>query len=182
MRQEQNERRREAQLLRIADHSHQAHPLDRYEQHKIILAVTQYFSEHYQEPIAIPGLGKQLGISLLHIETAFDVHKGKTANQALLEYRLNRLCDQMGKDPSQDINTQISQCGLGSNENHPLACFAQTNHHFIACFGIDLIEYHQQCFLAAAARLQRTPPDSDDDLHGIEPGDNRLLTRFHRPA
>ena len=99
-------------------------------------------------------MSKQLGISILHIETAFDLYKGKTANQALLEYRLNRLCDLMSKDPSQEISKQINDCGLGAEVDPRVASFEETNLQFIACFGIDLIEYHQQCFLAKAARMQ----------------------------
>ena len=143
-----------------------------------------YFSEHYHEPFTIPELSRHVGISLLHIETAFDRCKGKTTNQALLDYRLNRLCDQMGHDPSADINVQICRCGLNAEANHALAAFAQTNHQFITCFGIDLIEYHQQCFLAEAARVQRLGSHDQghgDDVMAGSPAINLLLTRFHRP-
>ena len=145
----------------------------------------QYFSEHYHEPFTIPDLSRQLGIALLHIETAFDRCKGKTTNQALLAYRLNRLCDQMGHDPSADINTQISQCGLNAEANHALASFSQTNHQFINCFGIDLIEYHQQCFLAEAARQQHQDSQYEqqpDEVVADTPHINLLLTRFHRSS
>jgi AraC-like DNA-binding protein len=165
---------------------HDPHPLESYEQHKIILAVVHYFSEHYNEAITIPGLSKQLGISLLHIETAFDLYKGKTANQALLEYRLNRLCDLMSKDPSQEIGEQIKDCGLSAKVSPWVASFAETNTQFIACFGIDLIEYHQQCFLAKADRLQSqkhtiSTNDADNEAEriGSPQRDTLLMTRFH---
>lgn len=150
-----------------------------------MLAVLHYFSEHYPEPITIPGLSRQLGISLVHIEIAFDVHKGITTNHALLEYRLNRLCDLMHRDPSCEISVQINQCGLGSGPKSALADFHRTNHQFIASFGIDLIAYHQQCFLAQAARLQRDGNRINavaDALVGSPSRENRLLTRFHHPA
>lgn len=150
-----------------------------------MLAVLHYFSEHYPEPITIPELSRQLSISLVHIETAFDVHKGITANHALLEYRLNRLCDLMHRDPSCEVSIQINQCGLGSGPNTTLADFHRTNHQFIASFGIDLIAYHQQCFLAQAARLQRDRNHKNtvaDALVGSLSRENRLLTRFHHPA
>ena len=95
---------------------HRPHPLDAYEGHKILIAVHRYFAEHYRNPIVIPEISQSLGISLIHIETAFDLHKGLTATQALLEYRLNRLCDHMHRDPSEEIGVQIDRCGLGSGQ------------------------------------------------------------------
>lgn len=141
-----------------------------------MLAVVQYFSEHYTEPITIPGLSRLLDISLLQIETAFDRCKGKTTNQALLDYRLNRLCDLMGHDPSADLNMQISQCGLAS--------YPRTNQQFSTCFGIDLIEYHQQCCLAEAARLHHNQSHGVEQVEeavGATASTNQLLTRFHKP-
>ena len=141
-----------------------------------MLAVVQFFSEHYTEPFTIPELSRLLDLSLLQIETAFDRCKGKTTNQALLDYRLNRLCDLMGHDPSADLNLQIRQCGLAS--------FPRTNHQFSTCFGIDLIEYHQQCCLAEAARLHRAQSQGvqpADEVVGAAGSTNQLLTRFHNP-
>ncbi|NDD46528.1 MAG: hypothetical protein EBZ24_14385 [Synechococcaceae bacterium WB9_4xB_025] len=60
-----------------------------------------------------------------------------------------------------------------------------TNEHFIQNFGIDLVEYHQQCCLAEIARLQRDQERgarSIDQLEVVPPSANQLLTRFHRPA
>ncbi|MEY3749735.1 MAG: hypothetical protein RLZZ11_873 [Cyanobacteriota bacterium] len=159
--------------LTLPIHSH--HPLGQLDSHAIVLAVTEYFAAHYPEIITIPHLSHQLGISLLHIETAFDSYKGKTTIQALLEYRLNRLCDRMAKEPSSEIRLQIQDCGLES--------FLRTNTDFIEQFGIDILEYHQQCFLAAADRLlhqsaPQTTAIEDDQI--LEPKSNRLLTRFHQ--
>lgn len=176
---DQNQRRTEDQLLHL---THQAHPLETFEQQRIVLAVIHFFSKHYHEPITIPDLSRPLGISLLHIETAFDLYKGKTAYQSLLEYRLNRLCDLICRDPSQEIAQQISHCGLRTTPGSDASSFNETNHRFIACFGIDLVEYHQQCFLATAARLQhqahRDSPE-DDEFLGDIPRVNVLMTRFH---
>ena len=131
-------------------------------------------------------MSKQLGISTPQIETAFDFYKGKTANQALLEYRLNRLCDLMSKDPSQDIGEQIQYCGLNANLSSWMAAFAETNHHFIAYFGIDLVEYQQQCFQAKAARLQpqhhSRQDNTSDERISSHPGETLLMTRFHTPG
>ena len=52
--------------------NHHAQPLDAYEGNKIVLAVHHYFAEHYPDPIAIPEVSHNLGISLVHIEAAFD--------------------------------------------------------------------------------------------------------------
>jgi AraC-like DNA-binding protein len=154
---------------------HEPHPLASLDRHTIILAVTQYFAEHYQESILIPQISRQLGIPLIHIEIAFDSYKGKTASQSLLEYRLNRLCDQMIKNPSSEIIELIGNCGLGS--------FDPTNTMFIQKFGVDLVEFHQQCFIAAATRLrwnqERGGDQRKEELIG-EHKPNRLLTRFHQ--
>jgi hypothetical protein len=80
-------------------------------------------------------MSSNTGISLVRIETAFDTYKGKTAMQALLEYRLNRLCDLMAENPSGEIHSQIQWCGLEE--------FANTNDAFIAHFGIDIVEFHR---------------------------------------
>ena len=160
-------------------------PLDRYEGHRIILKAIHYFSEHYAEALTIPKLSRDLSISLIHLETAFDLLKGKTAHQALIDYRLSRLCDQMSHDPSAHIGQLLARCGL-QDEGHSLfSAFHHANEAFISCFGIDLVEFHQQCCLAELARLQRPQgPVSDDSapLHGTPSDQTRLMTRFHRPA
>lgn len=178
----QTEGRKEVQLLHLA---HSSHPLETFEHHRVVLAVIHYFAENYHETIAIPEVSRVLGISLLHIETAFDLYKGKTANQALLEYRLNRLCDLIGRDPSQEIGDQIRCCGLSSEFSPGLASFTETNDQFIECFGINLIEYRQQCFLAAADRLRcqlQSDSSERDELEGLASRENLLLTRFHNPT
>jgi hypothetical protein len=129
-------------------------------------------------------MSRLLGISLLHIETAFDLYKGKTGTQALLEYRLNRLSDLIGRYPSQDIREQITRCGLSSALSPGVASFAVTNEQFFECFGIGLVEYHQQCFLANTDRLRRqqgAANNDKDELVGASTRINLLLTRFHHP-
>lgn len=129
-------------------------------------------------------MSRLLGISLLHIETAFDLYKGKSGTQALLEYRLKRLSDLIGRYPSQDIREQIRRCGLSPELSSGVASFAETNEQFSECFGIGLIEYHQQCFLANTDRLRRqqsTASNDKDELVGASTRINLLLTRFHHP-
>jgi transcriptional regulator GlxA family with amidase domain len=128
--------------------------LERFEAHSTILSVIQYFAEHFSTAVTVPQLSRDLRIPLLQIETAFDLCKGKTANQALLEYRLSRLCDLMSFDPVEEIGIQLRRCGLGFDLSSDFAIFHRTNEQFISCFGIDLVEYHQQCFIASAVRLQ----------------------------
>jgi hypothetical protein len=48
-----------------------------------------------------------------------------------------------------------------------------------------LIEYHHQCFLATADRLccqLRSNNTESEELIGLAPPDNLLLTRFHSPT
>ena len=95
------------------------------------------------------------------------------------------MCDLIGRDPSQEIGEQIRCCGLSSEFSPGLASFTETNDQFIECFGIDLIEYHQQCFLATADRLRcqlRNDSNESDELVGLAPRENLLLTRFHNPT
>lgn len=156
---------------------HQAHPVTQLEKHKVVLEVVKYFSEHYAESFTIPSMSKDLGISLIHIETAFDNCKGKTACRALLEYRLNRLCDLMAEDPSGEIHKQIQECGLSS--------FEKTNLEFDDQFGIDLVMFHKQCFLAAALRRQcehRVNAEIVVELFDDQSTSNIKATRFHRPG
>jgi AraC-like DNA-binding protein len=165
--------------------AYQAHPLDYFEAHRIVLGLIHYFSEHYQQAFTIPRLSHDIDISLIHIETAFDQYKGKTASQALLDYRLSRLCDWMSREPGEEISAQLKKCGLGLELNSDFEAFYVTNEKFIQSFGIDLVEYHQQCCLAEMTRLQRDRQQSApsiDPLEGQPSPANQLLTRFHRPA
>jgi len=47
------------------------HSFDAFQQNSVAFAVIQHFSEHYRELIAIIGISRLLGISLLHMQTAF---------------------------------------------------------------------------------------------------------------
>ena len=148
--------------------------VDSFEQHRVLLAVLHHFSAHFSESLTIPDISWQLGISLIHIETAFEALKGITANQALLEYRLNRLCDVMYHDPALEITDQIVQCGLSAGPVYQPADFIRTDQQFVACFGIDLIAYHQRCFLAHAARLQAYPVERPDFQRLSTPATRRV--------
>lgn len=135
-----------------------------------MLEVVRYFSKHYGEVISIPVMAERLQIQLEQIEIAFDSHRQTTTTQALLEYRLNRLCDQMSAHPRGAINDQVRHCGLGSVQ--------ATNSAFEQCFGIDLQDFHQQCSLAASNRPVNPGIDqrvSDRTLSATRE------TRFHRP-
>lgn len=165
--------------------AYQAHPLDHFESHRIVLGVIHYFSEHYRQDFTIPRLSCDIGISLIHVETAFDLYKGKTASQALLDYRLSRLCDWMSREPGEEISAQLKKCGLGLELNSDVEAFQITNEQFIQSFGIDLVQYHQQCCLAEMARLQRNRKQGApfiERLEGQPSPANQLLTRFHQPA
>jgi hypothetical protein len=47
------------------------HSFDAFQQNSVAFAVIQHFSEHYRELIAIIEISRLLGISLLHMQTAF---------------------------------------------------------------------------------------------------------------
>jgi hypothetical protein len=119
-------------------------------------------------------MAEQLQIPLEDIEYAFDAYKRKTTAKALLEYRLNRLCDKMSKNPAEEISLQITRCGL--------ADFKGTNAEFESCFGIDIVEYHKQCFLAAASRIIKDGSKDSTEEEFVCDTTEMILrqTRFHR--
>jgi AraC-like DNA-binding protein len=160
---------------RFTKNSTLPHPLHRLEQYQVVLEVVRYFSKHYSEAICIPVMADHLFIPLEQIEFSFDRHRRTTATQALLEYRLNRLCDQMSEDPAGAISKQVRSCGLGSP--------GHTNAAFEKYFGIDIIDYHKQCFLAAAVRCQERSGGRDcvgDDWVSDLSISNTKETKFHR--
>jgi transcriptional regulator GlxA family with amidase domain len=156
------------------EHTTIARTLCRFEQCDIVLLATKYFSSNFACAISIPKMADHLQISLEDIEYAFDAYKRKTAAQALLEYRLNRLCDQMYDNPEEEISPQMTRCGLVD--------FKSTNTAFESCFGIDIVEYHKQCLHAAALRIIK---DANQHSYGEEfVCDTTDMiskqTRFHR--
>jgi len=160
---------------RLTKSSTLPHPLHRLEQYQVVLEVVRYFSKHYSEAICIPVMADHLFIPLEQIEFSFDRHRRTTATQALLEYRLNRLCDQMSEDPAGAISKQVRSCGLGSP--------GHTNAAFENYFGIGIIDYHKQCFLAAAVRCQERSTGRDsvgDDWVSDLSASMTKETKFHR--
>jgi AraC-like DNA-binding protein len=119
-------------------------------------------------------MSDHLEITLEQIECAFDNRRRTTAMQALLEYRLNRLCDQMCQNPSEQISEQISRCGLTD--------FQTTNVAFESYFGIDIVEFHKQCFIAAASRYHHSIRTASSDEELVSDTTNMPLkeTRFHQ--
>lgn len=105
-----------------------------------------YFSTHFSHAFSIPEMADQLHFKLEDIESALDHCRHKTASMALQDYRLSRLCDQMWDNPSEDVGLQIARCGLTDVQ---AACAA-----FETCFGINLADYHWQCFISKASRSQ----------------------------
>ena len=119
-------------------------------------------------------MADHLHITLEQIECSFDNCRKTTATRALLEYRLNRLCDQMSKNPAEEIGEQMIRCGLLD--------FESTNLAFESYFGIDIVEFHRQCFIAAASRCQKSGSEDSCDEEFIGDATDMLLkeTRFHR--
>jgi transcriptional regulator GlxA family with amidase domain len=144
------------------------------EQCEVVLEVTKYFSSNYSSAIHIPEMADKIQIPLEEIEYAFDAYKRKTAAQALLNYRLNRLCDRMSENPSEEINEQMTRCGLVD--------FQSTSTAFESCFGIDIVEYHKQCFLAAASKIAKSQNKEIAEEELIDDATKTTLkqTRFHQ--
>ena len=140
-----------------------------------MIAVRHYFEDHYKEAISISKMSQEIGISLVHIELAFDTYRNKSANKALMEYRLNRLSEQLRDHPNSDIHKLITKCGLRS--------YTRTNILFANHFGINLVEYQAQC-----AQTFKAQGRSDEDISNEEGLDGchgeirraPKCSRFHR--
>ena len=114
---------------------------------QIVALARQYFGVHFQEPIAMGDLPQVLGISTDCLERCFDVVRGMTPAQALLEHRLNRLFAALTDQPRQGIGRAIQSCGLGGTAG-VVALFEQT-------FGIEMPMFMLTCRRAADDRVFR---------------------------
>ena len=103
-----------------------------------------YFARWYGSPIDIPTMASNLGVSLETLEASFERFRGRTTHEALIQFRLNRLCDAISADPTGLLTAQAEACGFPSVH--------QANRAFLANYCQDLVHYRNQCLRAAAWR------------------------------
>lgn len=101
-------------------------------------------------------MANRLHVKLEDIDAALGTCRNKTVSIALQDYRLSRLCDQMWDNPSEDIGLQIARCGLTD--------FQSTCSAFESAYGINLADYHWQCFFSKASRFQHHPTTTRQNL------------------
>ena len=119
---------------------------------QVVALARQYFGLHFQDPIAITELPRALGISADCLECCFDLVRGMTPAQALLEHRLNRLFAALTDQPRQGLGRAIQACGLSSTTG-VVALFEQT-------FGIEMPVFLLTCRRAADDReFRREHPE-----------------------
>lgn len=110
----------------------------------VVTRAMDYFARWYATPVKIPAMALSLGVSLEILESSFDLYRGRTTHEALLHFRLNRLCDAISADPTGLLTAQAEACGFGSVH--------QANRAFLAHYCQDLVQFRNQCLRAAAWR------------------------------
>jgi transcriptional regulator GlxA family with amidase domain len=110
----------------------------------VVSRAIDYFARWYGSPIDIPTMAGHLGVSLEALEGSFELFRGRTTHEALIQFRLNRLCDAISADPNGLLTAQAEACGFPSVH--------QANRAFLANYCQDLVQYRNQCLRAAAWR------------------------------
>jgi len=110
----------------------------------VVSQAIDYFARWYASPIHIPTMAASLGVSLETLEASFERFRGRTTHEALIQFRLNRLCDAINADPEGLLTAQAKACGFPSVH--------QANRAFLANYCQDLVQFRNQCLRAAAWR------------------------------
>ena len=110
----------------------------------VVSLAIDYFARWYASPIDIPAMAGSLGVSLETLEGSFERFRGRTTHEALIQFRLNRLCDAISADPGGLLTAQAESCGFPSVH--------QANRAFLANYCQDLVQFRNQCLRAAAWR------------------------------
>jgi len=92
-------------------------------------------------------LARGLGVSESCLVLCFERTRGMTPNQALLEFRLNRLFQTIRDHPDQGLRRSIRDCGLGHT--------AQIVQLFENSFGIAMAPFLLSCKRAQEDRAFR---------------------------
>jgi transcriptional regulator GlxA family with amidase domain len=113
----------------------------------VVSRAIDYFARWYAAPIHIPTMAASLGVSLEILEASFERFRGRTTHEALVQFRLNRLCDAISAEPDGLLTAQAEACGFASVH--------QANRAFLANYCQDLVQFRNQCLRAAAWRAAR---------------------------
>ena len=112
----------------------------------VVSRAIDYFARWYASPIDIPAMAGSLGVSLETLEGSFERFRGRTTHEALIQFRLNRLCDAISANPGGLLTAQAEACGFPSVH--------QANRAFLANYCQDLVQFRNQCLRAADWRAE----------------------------
>jgi transcriptional regulator GlxA family with amidase domain len=93
-------------------------------------------SHHYHEKVDISEVAEGLQLAEGDIDALFRQFKGKSAADALLQYKLNGLCDRLGSDMERPIEELMIECGLTPNDRIYII--------FETHFGMSIHEYRRK--------------------------------------
>lgn len=113
-----------------------SHPTSDPCQQDALLKVTGFLSRHCHEKTDLSQVADGVHLSEEDVDALFRRFKGKSAADALLEYKLNGLCNRLGSDLESPIETLMEECGLNPGAD---SCAA-----FERSFGITVQEYRRQ--------------------------------------
>ncbi|MFZ0407041.1 MAG: helix-turn-helix domain-containing protein [Cyanobium sp.] len=107
----------------------------------------KFFSLHFRQPLPLEALARGIGVSEHHLVICFARARGITPNEALLEFRLNRLFQTLREHPSQSLRRSIRECGLTHTD--------QLIQMFESSFGIAMAPFLLTCRRAQQDRAFR---------------------------
>jgi transcriptional regulator GlxA family with amidase domain len=93
-------------------------------------------SHHYHEKANVFEVAEGLQLAEEDIDALFRQFKGQSAADALLQYKLNGLCDRLGSDMERPIEELMIECGLAPS--------GRIYAIFEAHFGMSIHEYRRQ--------------------------------------
>jgi methylphosphotriester-DNA--protein-cysteine methyltransferase len=114
---------------------------------QIVRDALHYFAQHFAETDALTALSGAVGASMECLDFSFDLIRGMTPAEALLDHRLNQLFATLSDQPRQGLGRAIRACGLGGTM-HVVA-------RFETAFGIEMPLFLLTCRRAAEDRLFR---------------------------
>ena len=112
----------------------------------------KFFALHFRQPLPIQELVQGLGVSEQHLFACFKQARGITPQEALVDFRLDRLFQTFKDHPSQGLRRSIRDCGLTHTEK--LIQLFESN------FGIAMAPFLLICRRAQQDRaFRRLHPD-----------------------
>jgi methylphosphotriester-DNA--protein-cysteine methyltransferase len=114
----------------------------------VVRSALLLIADHVADPaLNALWISETLAISPEELDAAFSAHRPLSCDMSILNHRLSRLFERITAEPHTALEQQVIACGLASIE--------AADHHFRACFGIDLNAFHAVSLRAADDRQFR---------------------------